>query len=298
MKKRIFLILGVIICSYVLLTLQFGCAQIGYPTGGAKDSLPPVLTKASPEINKLNFTGNRITFSFDEYIEIKDIQTNLLVSPLPKTNPTINSNLKTVSIKLRDTLLPNTTYSINFGNAIVDVHEGNALKDFTYTFSTGDYIDSLEVTGKLILAETGKADSTMMVLLYKNAVDTEVTSRKPDYITRTDGKGNFIFTHLPAATFKIYALKDGDGGKTYNSKTETFAFSDNDINTAGTVSPVMLLAYNQEKAPPAGPPPAAKKPAAEQKLKYSSSIAGRMRISYYHWSLILRTACKNSRLQK
>lgn len=256
--------------------MNSGCAQIGFPTGGDKDSLAPLLIKASPEINKLNFTGNRISLTFDEYIEIKDIQSNLLVSPLPKNNPTIGSNLKTINIKLKDTLLPNTTYSINFGNAIVDVHEGNVFKNFSYTFSTGSTIDSLEVSGKVILAETGKTDSTLLVLLYKNAVDTEVTSRKPDYITKPDGKGNFKFEHLPAGSFKIYALKDGDGGKTYNSKIETFAFSDEDINTAEPVSPVTLFAYNEEKPPPStSTSSGGAKKAIEKKLKYTTSITGK-----------------------
>ncbi|MEO8771621.1 MAG: Ig-like domain-containing protein [Ferruginibacter sp.] len=273
MRKNIFVLLGSIIGCYLLATFGSGCAQVGAPTGGPKDTIAPVLVRANPEPGKINFTGNKITIVFDEYIELKDIQSNLVVSPLPKKNPSISSSLKTISIKLKDTLQPNTTYSINFGNAVVDVHEGNILKDFTYSFSTGSFIDSLEFKGKVFLAETGKVDSTLLVYLYKNAVDSDITTRRPDYITKINGKGNFTFKHLPAATFKIYVLKDADGGKTYNSKTETFAFTDADIYTAEHVEPVTLFAYAEEKeAPRALPSP--KKP-LEKKLKYTASLTGK-----------------------
>lgn len=276
MKRNLLVLLGLIIGFYCMVTVNSGCAQIGYPTGGIADSLPPVLVKASPELQKLNFTGNRITLTFDEYIEIKDIQTNLLISPLPKVNPTISSNLRTVSIKLKDTLRPNTTYNINFGNSIVDVHESNPLKDFSYTFSTGNTIDSLELSGKVLLAESGKSDSTIMLLLYRNASDSDVTIRKPDYITRSDSKGLFKFSYLPAASFSVYALKDGDGGKTYNSKTEVFAFFDSEVNTAEPGKPITLFAYAMEKPAPLNSVPSGQKKPAEKKLRYTSSVSTKL----------------------
>lgn len=273
--RNIVIFLSIIVAFYTLITLSSGCAQIAFPTGGPTDSLAPVLTKAYPENNKLNFTGNKITLVFDEYIELKDPQTNLLVSPVQQKNLTIGSNLKTINIKIKDTLQPNTTYSINFGNAIADVHEGNILKDFTYTFSTGNYIDSFELKGKVLMAESGKADSTIMVYLYKNAVDSSVNSRKPDYITRVKGDGSFIFKNLPAAGFNVYALKDGDGGKTYNSKIELFAFADSAINTSAAIKPVTLYAYAEEKDTKQGSASSQPKRPAEKKLKYTGSPAGK-----------------------
>lgn len=224
-----------------------GCGQIGMPTGGPRDSIPPQLNSASPALKSTNVTGNKITLSFNEYIEVKDPQTNVLVSPMPKKNPSVDYKLKTVTIKLKDSLLPNTTYSINFGNAIVDVNEGNVLKGFTYVFSTGNKIDSLTLSGKVIIAETGKADSTLLALLYRNADDSLVQKRKPDYIARLKGDGSFEFVNLPAGNFKIYALKDGDGGYTYNSKKELFAFSDSNITVAEKTEPVTLYASALEK---------------------------------------------------
>ncbi len=224
-----------------------GCAQIGAPTGGAKDTIPPHLVYAKPLSGTTGFTDKKITLTFDEYIDVKDIQNNVLVAPYPKTNPVISFKLKTVTVSLKDTLQPNTTYSINFGNAIRDNNEGNPLKDFTYIFSTGDTIDSLELSGNVTPAETGIPDSTYIVMLYRNAVDSTVEHRKPDYLAKPDGKGNFTFSNLPEADFKIYALKDGDGSKTYNSVIEGFAFLDHDITVSEKTAPVTLLAYAEEK---------------------------------------------------
>ncbi|MBI3883822.1 MAG: Ig-like domain-containing protein [Sphingobacteriales bacterium] len=256
---------------------ETGCAQIGAPTGGDRDSLAPKLVMANPDINTTNFSGNKITISFNEYIEVKDIQNNLLVSPFPKVNPDVSFKLKTVTVKIKDTLHPNTTYSINFGNAIVDVHEGNPYKNLTYVFSTGNTIDSLSITGNVILAETGKIDSTMLVLLYRNSPDSAVQKRKPDYIAKLNGTGKFTFRNLPADTFKLYALKDGDGSKTYNSAIETFAFLNKEVVTSDSVQPVTLFAYAaaKDKKPVVATQPSGKgKTKADKKLKYTTSVQG------------------------
>jgi uncharacterized protein (DUF2141 family) len=224
-----------------------GCGQIGMPTGGPKDSIPPQLTNASPALKSTNVTGNKITLTFNEYIDLKEPQTNVMISPLPKKQPSIEFKLKTVTVKLKDTLLPNTTYSINFGKAIVDNNEGNHLKDFVYVFSTGNHIDSFRLSGKVILAETGKPDSTLLALLYRKTDDSAVRKNKPDYVARLSGDGSFEFVNLPAGSFNIYALKDGDGGKTYNSKKEIFAFADAPVIISEKNDPVVLYASALEK---------------------------------------------------
>lgn len=227
--------------------METGCAQIGSPTGGPRDSLPPVLISANPKLLTTNFKSNKITLYFDEYIDVQEVQTNLLVSPFPKINPTVDFKLKTVTVKLKDTLLPNTTYAINFGNAIRDNNEGNPFKNFTYVFSTGNTIDSLEAGGKVIIAETGKKDSTIIALLYRNADDSIVQKRKPDYIAKLDSSGNFTFKNLSAGKYKIYALLDEDGSKTYNAKSELFAFANSEITVSDSTAPVILYAYAEEK---------------------------------------------------
>jgi Bacterial Ig-like domain len=277
LMKLSYLLYTLLIISLAATTVitNTGCAQIGSITGGDKDSLPPGLVTASPKLLATNFTGNKVTFVFDEYIdELQDIQSNVLVSPFPKNFPEVRSKLKTVTVKLKDTLLANTTYSINFGNAIKDVNEGNILKNFTYVFSTGNIIDSLSLSGKVELAETGKTDSTMFVLLYRNATDSSVQKIKPNYIAFVKGDGSFTFNNLPPDSFYIYALLDGDGSKTYNSKTEVFAFIDKPITVTSNNEPVNLYAYAEEKISKTLSSTTVKpKTAAQKKLRYSLAAA-------------------------
>lgn len=259
---------AVFLFIYIVSIGVCGCAQIGAPTGGPRDSIPPVLVSAVPKLLTTNFKGNKITLIFDEYINVLDVQKNVLVSPFPKTFPIIDFKLKTVTVKLKDTLLDNTTYAINFGNAIVDNNENNPFKDFTYVFSTGTTIDSLKLSGTVLMAETGKPDSTLQALLYRNANDSSVEKRKPDYIAKINAIGKFTFTNLSQGVYRVYALKDGDGGKTYNSKIESFAFADTDIIVAGATDSVTLFAYEEEKEKKKIPAITAKS-AADKKLKFT-----------------------------
>ncbi len=246
-SKNIQFTLFIVSLLYILAIGNAGCGQIGMPTGGPKDSIPPRLLSASPKLKSTNVTGKTITLTFNEYVDLKEPQTNVLISPLPKKQPSIDFKLKTVTVKLKDTLLPNTTYSINFGNAIVDNNEGNPLKDFVYVFSTGNQIDSFTLSGKAIVAETGKVDSTLVALLYRNTDDSAVQKRKPDYTAKLSGDGSFNFVNLPAGNFNVYALKDGDGGKTYNSKKEIFAFADAPVTVSEKTEPIILYASALEK---------------------------------------------------
>ena len=273
MKNKFFTALGFLICLYISVSLNSGCAQIGSPTGGLKDSIAPVLVKATPAINTLNFKGNRITLTFNEYVEVIEAQNNVIVSPLQKSNPTVNFTLKTISIKLRDSLLPNTTYSIQFGSAIRDINEGNVYPNFTYVFSTGNIIDSLKLQGKVILAETGQTDSTINVVLYRNTSDTAVQKLKPDYMAKLKTDGSFIFNNLPAGNFKVYALKDADGNKFYSAKTEMFGYLDSSVSISEQTKPVTLFAFEEEKTKD-NKSIRVLKPVLEKKLKYNSNLSG------------------------
>lgn len=249
MRTKLSGVVFIILFAHVYILFTGGCAQIGAPTGGPKDTLAPVLVKATPENKTIQFKGNKVVLSFDEYIDLQDLPSNLLISPVQKYSPVIAYNLKTITVKFKDTLAPNTTYSLNFGNAIKDINEGNLLKNFNYVFSTGDYIDSFELKGKVLLAETGKVDSTILVLLYRNSPDTAVQHRKPDYTARLKGDGSFQFNYLPADQFSIYALKDGDGNKYYNAKSEIFGFSNDNVNINSNNPPITLYAYVEKKEP-------------------------------------------------
>ncbi len=267
-SKHILFSLFIVSLLYLIAIGNAGCGQIGMPTGGPKDSIPPRLVNASPALNSVNVKDNKITLTFNEYVDLKEAQTNVLISPLPKKQPSIDFKLKTVTVKLKDTLLPNTTYSINFGSAIVDNNEGNPYKDFTYVFSTGNQIDSFKLYGKVILAETGKYDSTLLAMLYRKTDDSAVQKSRPDYVARLSGDGSFTFVNLPAGSFNVYALKDGDGGKTYNSKKEMFAFADAPVSISAKSDPVVLYASAQEKE---SNNTKTLKPAFAKRLQYSSS---------------------------
>ncbi|MDQ6843518.1 MAG: Ig-like domain-containing domain [Bacteroidota bacterium] len=255
---------------YLFSIIGSSCAQIVAPTGGPRDSLPPVLLDASPPNRTTHFTGNRITLNFDEYIQLQNVQQSLLVSPTPKLNPDINYKLKVVSIKIRDTLEPNTTYSIDLGNAIQDINENNPYRNFKYVFSTGSYIDSLQFSGKLLLAQTGKADSTLIVMLYNNLDDSAVLKKKPKYIARLDSSGNFKFTNLAGGTYHVFGLKDESGQKYYNNKTELFAFADSPVVVNSHTNPVDLFAYAEEK--PAVKTSSSGTKAADKKLTVTASL--------------------------
>ena len=216
MKLRSILFSILIIHTLIISGIFFsGCAQIGMPTGGVTDTLAPKLIRATPAVGSRSVTTNKITLEFDEYIDVNDLQQNLLISPLQNRNPSIVANPRSITLKFRDSLLPNTTYSINFGNAVRDINENNVLKNLTYVFSTGSSLDSLTLNGNVTVAETGATDSTLLVLLYRNAVDSTVKSKKPSYIAKVNTDGSFKFNNLPAASFKIYALKDGEIGRAH-----------------------------------------------------------------------------------
>lgn len=271
--RYIFYCLSVCSIFYFASLSITGCAQVGYPTGGAKDTIPPVLVKATPPERAINFTGKEITLTFDEYIDVQDIQNNLLVSPFPKTMPNISNKLKTVTVKLKDTLLPNTTYAIDFGNSLKDLNEGNPFRNYTYVFSTGNTIDSLKLSGTVVMAETGKIDSTITAVLYKDAPDSAVQNRKPNYIARLNSQGNFTFKNLSAGAYKLYALKDGDGGKTYNSPIETFAFAPKEIFITDSLKKAdTLYAYSEEKDIKKSSATIPAKTAADKKLRATVTV--------------------------
>lgn len=240
----------IIIAGWVILIFTGGCAQIGRPTGGPRDSLPPMLLSAVPENRTTHFNNKTVKLTFDEYVEIKEIQKNLLVSPTPKRNPDVTWKLQEVTIRIRDTLEPNTTYVIDFGNSIQDINEANPFRNYKYVFSTGDYIDSLQFEGNVKIAETGKTDSTMIALLYSDLDDSAVLKHKPRYVSRLDSSGHFHFTNLPPGNYHVFALKDEGGQRYYNNPTYLFAFADSAIKISGETPVVNLLAYAEESPPP------------------------------------------------
>lgn len=244
-------ILVVLWVSWV--SLSSGCANIVPPQGGPKDTLPPVLISVRPADSSLNFDSRTIVFNFDEYVELNQVQQNLIVSPNPTIAPNVDARLRTVTVRLRDSLEPNTTYYFNFGNAIRDINEGNVFPGFSYIFSTGPDIDTLSFSGKVVLAETGTLDTTLMVMLHRNGDDSALINERPRYVTRQDREGVFRFRYLSPGTYYLYAVKDESRQGRYFGGPQLFAFADDPVVIGENPEPVTLYAFEEEKETPATP---------------------------------------------
>ncbi len=207
------------------------CANIVPPGGGPRDTVAPVLVTVTPPDSTLHFNSHRVRFTFNEYVELDNIFDKMIVSPTLKRVPTVTSKLRTVTMEVKDTLQPNTTYTFNFGDAIKDVNERNPIEEFTYVVSTGSYLDSLQVRGRTINAETGKIDSSVSVMLYRNTYDSVVSKEKPVYYARSKGNGNFWFKNLAPGDYKLFAIKEEDRDLQYTQPTaELIAFQDSLIH--------------------------------------------------------------------
>ncbi|MGB5385287.1 MAG: Ig-like domain-containing protein [Eudoraea sp.] len=220
--------------AVVLAALQ--CARRGSPTGGPKDNTPPVLLKAEPENLTTEFKAKKIRLYFDEYIKLEDVQNQLIVSPPLKYNPEVTPQggaSKYVEITLKDTLLENTTYTLNFGQSIVDNNEGNPNSFLTYVFSTGTYIDSLTVSGVVKDAFNKNADEFISVMLYE--IDTAYTdsttyNKPPNYITNTlDSTTIFQLKYLKAGKYAIIAIKDEAKNNVFDQNTDKIGFIEDTV---------------------------------------------------------------------
>ena len=206
-----------------------GCANITTPTGGKKDKIPPKLVLTEPGDSLLNTRVNKLVLNFDEYITVADAATEVQISPLLPIPLSVVGLYKHVTVKIVDSLLDsNTTYRISFGKSIKDLHEGNPFKKYTFIFSTGAYFDSMQLSGTVVDAATGLADtSAPSILLYPaNGNDSDVTRKKPRYTTKADNKGNFRFDGLPYRYFRLYAVKESNNNLIYDAVGEKIAFND------------------------------------------------------------------------
>ncbi|GAA4273569.1 Ig-like domain-containing protein [Aquimarina gracilis] len=226
MNKR----LEMLLLTLVLLVFVISCAKKGSITGGEKDETPPVFVKAFPPNFSTNFNKNEIRIYFDEYIKLKDAQKQIIISPPMDPKPTITplgSASKFIRIKFEDTLLQNTTYSINFGESVEDNNEGNTLPFFRYVFSTGDFLDSLSIKGTVNNAVQKKIDPYITVALYEmdeNYTDSLIYNTVPRYITNTLDSITFDFYNLKEGKYKLIALKDASSNYLYDPKQDKIGF--------------------------------------------------------------------------
>ena len=223
--KYLFFGLGLLLTAF----LTQRCANAVAPTGGPKDTAPPVVVGAVPENHSTNFIGKKIEITFDEYITLENANQNVLISPPLSEKPDIKLKNKTVVVKFKEDLVSNTTYTINFGSTIKDLHEGNLLKDYVYSFSTGDHIDTLSIAGKVLDAETMKPVEEVFVGLYaadRDKLDSLPMTTAPNYITKTDKEGHFSLNGLADKKYRIFALKDANANLYFDLANEPAAFLD------------------------------------------------------------------------
>ena len=217
------------IAFFVVAVLMIRCANVVTPSGGPKDDKSPVVLSATPQNNSTNFKGKTIHLTFDEFVTLNNPSNNVMISPPMSKKPTFRTSGKSVIIRFEEPLRPNTTYSIHFGDAIKDLHEGNVFKGYTFNFSTGSSIDSLSLKGKVISASTLSPMESLIVGLYTDDNDTLTLDSlpykvKPSYITTTDKNGIFEFSGLADKEYLIFALKDNNANLIYDLPNEEIAF--------------------------------------------------------------------------
>ena len=216
--------------TYWLLTVAVGallmaCASIGSPEGGPRDYTPPQVMKTSPAPGAVNFKGQKVEITFDEIVNLKDQQKKVIVSPAPKSMPVIRTVGKKVTIEFREPLAENTTYVIDFADAIEDNNESNQLDGYTFAFSTGDMIDTLAVSGIVLRANDLEPMQHVIVGLHSNLDDTAFTRLPLERVSRTNDRGRFTIRNLKPGNYHVFALNDVDGDYRM-ARTEDIAFLD------------------------------------------------------------------------
>lgn len=216
-----------LVISVVAYLISISCANRGSgPQGGPKDITPPRPQRSIPDANSLNYKKNRIDIIFDEIVQVQNTFDNIIISPPQKQAPTVKAIGKKISVELQDTLKDETTYTIFFGDAIVDNNEHNVLSGYSFSFATGESIDTLKMSGTLIDAATLNPIAGVMVGIHSDLSDSAFTSKPFDRITKTDKNGNFSITNIRSGKYRIYALDDVGNNYRFDMPDEKIAFSD------------------------------------------------------------------------
>ena len=213
--------------TYLLVMLLLAaCASIGTPDGGPYDEEPPVFLSGTPSPRATNVTDRKIVLNFDENVKLEDAFENVIISPPQIEMPQIKASGKHVSVELLDSLKPNTTYSINFNDAVVDNNESNPLEGFSYVFSTGENVDTMGVSGTVLNAEDLEPIKGILVGLHKAEDDSAFFKKPFEYVSRTDASGHFSIKGIAPGKYRIYALADANQNYLYDQKSEKIALYD------------------------------------------------------------------------
>ena len=217
MKKLLY------ICCIAL--AMIGCARMGSPDGGWYDDDPPKVVSCIPEDQATNISTKKITILFDEYIKLTDATNKVIVSPPQLEVPDIKATGKKIVVELQDSLVPNTTYTIDFSDAISDNNEGNPMGSYTYSFSTGERIDTFEVSGYVLDASNLEPIKGIMVGLYNDLADSAFQTKPMLRVSRTDSRGHFVVKGVAPGTYRAYALQDMDGDFRFSQKSEMIGYN-------------------------------------------------------------------------
>ena len=217
MKKLLY------ICCIAL--AMIGCARMGQPDGGWYDDDPPKVLSATPADQATNVNSKKITILFDEYIKLTDATNKVIVSPPQLEVPDIKATGKKIVVELQDSLMANTTYTIDFSDAISDNNENNPMGSYTYSFSTGERIDTFEVSGYVLDASNLEPIKGIMVGLYNDLADSAFQTKPMLRVSRTDSRGHFVVKGVAPGTYRAYALQDADGDFRFTQKSEMIAFN-------------------------------------------------------------------------
>ena len=211
---------------FLLIMMIYSCARMGQPDGGWYDDRPPQIIATTPADNGTQVKDKKVVIYFDEFIKVEDATNNVVISPPQLEMPEIKGAGKKIVVELKDSLKENTTYTIDFSDAISDNNEGNPLGNYTFTFSTGNQVDTLEVSGAVLDAGTLEPVKGIMVGLYADLEDSAFTTKPLLRVARTDSRGRFIIRGVAKGKYRAYALQDMDGDYMYSQKGEMLAFSD------------------------------------------------------------------------
>ncbi len=210
----------------VLALVLYACANVVAPTGGPRDEDPPEVIRSTPPNHSTNFRGGRIRIFFNEFIELRNIRQQLLISPPLEQVPEVSIRGRSIVMDIEEELRPNTTYNFFFGDAIRDITEGNAIPNFQFVFSTGDYVDSLSVRGQVNNAFNLKPEEGVYVMLYSNVYDSVPYLERPVYLAKTDKNGQFSISNMAGGEYLIFALDDRNNNFLYDMPGERIAFLD------------------------------------------------------------------------
>ena len=217
------------LCRFALLlltlTLVTACARMGNPDGGWYDETPPRVVGASPAEKATGVKTRKLHIRFNEFIKIENATENVVVSPPQLESPDIKAGGKSIDIELKDSLKANTTYTVDFSDAITDNNEGNPLGNYTYSFSTGEHIDTMEVSGWVLAADNLEPVKGILVGLYANLADSAFRTQPMLRVAKTDGRGHFVIRGIAPGKYRVYALQDVDGDYHLTQKGEEMAFN-------------------------------------------------------------------------